>query len=104
MRTSFTDLFRALLQRWPADEREHHPNPFDTLAIQYRLTSVAAEIHALQRDKRRWARGHHLIAATAAVERLQRAYDAVRDLALTPAESRKFIMRMLEEMPCDPLT
>ncbi|MFF0482207.1 helix-turn-helix domain-containing protein [Streptomyces sp. NPDC004435] len=38
------------------------------------------------------------------VERLQRAYDAVRDLALSPAESRKFILRMLEEVPCDPST
>ncbi|CAM5738036.1 helix-turn-helix domain-containing protein [Streptomyces hirsutus] len=37
-----------------------------------------------------------------AVERLQSAYDAVRDLALTPAESQKFILRMLEEMPCEP--
>ena len=32
------------------------------------------------------------------------AYDAVRDLALSPAESRKFILRMLEEVPCDPST
>ncbi|MFE6742143.1 helix-turn-helix domain-containing protein [Streptomyces tubercidicus] len=38
------------------------------------------------------------------VERLQRAYDAVRDLALSPAESRKFVMRTLEEVPCDPST
>ncbi|MFE2373761.1 helix-turn-helix domain-containing protein [Streptomyces sp. NPDC059398] len=38
------------------------------------------------------------------VERLQRAYDAVRDLALSPTESRKFILRMLEEVPCDPST
>ncbi|QTZ93372.1 helix-turn-helix domain-containing protein [Streptomyces auratus] len=47
---------------------------------------------------------HHgeLIQETGSVERLQRAYDAVRDLALSPAESRKFIMRMLEEVPCDP--
>lgn len=37
-----------------------------------------------------------------AVERLQSAYDAVRDLALTPAESQKFVLRMLEEMPCEP--
>ncbi|MET9388648.1 helix-turn-helix transcriptional regulator [Streptomyces sp. NPDC002928] len=36
------------------------------------------------------------------VERLQRAYDAVRDMAMSPAESRKFILRMLEEVPCDP--
>ncbi|MET8113055.1 helix-turn-helix domain-containing protein [Streptomyces prasinus] len=37
-----------------------------------------------------------------AVEKLQSAYDAVRDLALTPAESQKFVLRMLEEMPCEP--
>lgn len=38
------------------------------------------------------------------VERLQRAYDSMRDLALSPAESRKFIGQMLEEAPCDPST
>jgi transcriptional regulator with XRE-family HTH domain len=43
-----------------------------------------------------------LIEESAEVERLLRAYDTVRDLALTPAESRKFILRMLEEVPCDP--
>ncbi|MGW4227876.1 helix-turn-helix domain-containing protein [Streptomyces sp. NPDC004980] len=45
-----------------------------------------------------------LIEAEEPVERLQRAYDAVRDLALSPAESRKFILRVLEEVPCDPST
>ncbi|MEU9503864.1 helix-turn-helix transcriptional regulator [Streptomyces sp. NPDC048196] len=45
-----------------------------------------------------------LIEETGPVERLQRAYDAVRDLALSPAESRKFVMRMLEEVPCEPST
>ncbi|WP_328321103.1 helix-turn-helix domain-containing protein [Streptomyces sp. NBC_00388] len=45
-----------------------------------------------------------LIEETTPVERLQRAYDSVRDLALTPAESRKFILRILEEVPCDPST
>ncbi|MFF7181031.1 Scr1 family TA system antitoxin-like transcriptional regulator [Streptomyces sp. NPDC008121] len=45
-----------------------------------------------------------LIEENGPVERLQRAYDAVRDLALSPAESRKFILRMLEEVPCDPST
>ncbi|MEU3597378.1 helix-turn-helix transcriptional regulator [Streptomyces sp. NPDC006798] len=42
-----------------------------------------------------------LIEESASVERLQVAYDAVRDLALSPAESRTFILRMLEEVPCD---
>lgn len=45
-----------------------------------------------------------LIEETSTVVRLQQAYDAVRDLALSPAESRKFILRMLEEVPCDPST
>lgn len=45
-----------------------------------------------------------LVEENGPVEHLQLAYDAVRDLALAPAESRKFIMRMLEEVPCDPST
>ncbi|MBT2442880.1 helix-turn-helix domain-containing protein [Streptomyces sp. ISL-36] len=39
---------------------------------------------------------------TAAVERLQLSYDRVRDLALSPVDTRKFIMRTLEEAPCEP--
>ncbi|MEU8917653.1 helix-turn-helix transcriptional regulator [Streptomyces nigrescens] len=45
-----------------------------------------------------------LVEESGAVERLQRAYDAVRDLALSPDESRKSIGRMLEEVPCEPST
>lgn len=45
-----------------------------------------------------------LIEESREVERLQRAYDLMRDLALSPAESRKFIGQMLEEAPCDPST
>ena len=45
-----------------------------------------------------------LIEETERVEQLQRAYDAVRDQALSPAESRMFVLRMLEEVPCEPST
>lgn len=45
-----------------------------------------------------------LIEESTSVERLQLAYDSMRDLALSPAESRKFIGQMLEEAPCDPST
>ncbi|MGI5366774.1 helix-turn-helix domain-containing protein [Streptomyces iakyrus] len=45
-----------------------------------------------------------LIEENVSVERLQRAYDATRDLALSPAESRKFVLAMLEEAPCGPST
>jgi transcriptional regulator with XRE-family HTH domain len=45
-----------------------------------------------------------LVEETGRVERLLRAYDAVRDLALSAAESRAFILRKLEEVPCEPST
>ncbi|MFI9051859.1 helix-turn-helix domain-containing protein [Streptomyces sp. NPDC053427] len=45
-----------------------------------------------------------LVQESEPVERLQRAYDAVRDLALSPADSRKFINQTLEEVPCEPST
>ncbi|AGK80726.1 Helix-turn-helix domain protein [Streptomyces microflavus DSM 40593] len=43
-----------------------------------------------------------LIKDSVTVERLQRAYDSVRDLALSPAESRRFILRILEEVRASP--
>ncbi|GAQ58384.1 helix-turn-helix domain-containing protein [Streptomyces acidiscabies] len=45
-----------------------------------------------------------LVEETSKAEYLFRAYDAVCDLAQTPAESRAFILRLLEELPCDPST
>ncbi|SER80381.1 Helix-turn-helix domain-containing protein [Streptomyces sp. yr375] len=45
-----------------------------------------------------------LLEETSKVERLHRTYDDVRDLALSPAESRTFILRMLEDLPCEPST
>lgn len=45
-----------------------------------------------------------LIEEAASLERMQRAYDAVRDLALTPAESLTFILGLLEETACDAST
>ncbi|MFE5510990.1 helix-turn-helix domain-containing protein [Streptomyces sp. NPDC056529] len=43
-----------------------------------------------------------LVEEAAAVERLQLRYDLVRDLSLSPAGSRKFIMDMLEATSCEP--
>ncbi|WP_369189405.1 helix-turn-helix domain-containing protein [Streptomyces sp. R08] len=45
-----------------------------------------------------------LIEENAPVEQLQRAYDAMRDVALSPPESQSFVLRMLEEVPCEPST
>ncbi|MFG2329357.1 helix-turn-helix domain-containing protein [Streptomyces sp. NPDC048604] len=44
-----------------------------------------------------------LVEETASVERLQLGYDQVRDLALSPVDSRKFIAEMVEEAACDQL-
>ncbi|WP_052851308.1 helix-turn-helix domain-containing protein [Streptomyces avicenniae] len=43
-----------------------------------------------------------LIEEVATIGRLQLTYDSVRDLALTPAESRQFIVNLLEAVSCDP--
>ncbi|WP_435189052.1 helix-turn-helix domain-containing protein [Streptomyces sp. bgisy126] len=54
-----------------------------------------------------WVETSHsgqVIEETAAVDRLQLRYDFVRDLALSPADSRKFIMQTLEEASCEPST
>ncbi|MFW6722387.1 helix-turn-helix domain-containing protein [Streptomyces sp. MAR4 CNY-716] len=45
-----------------------------------------------------------LVQENRSVERLQLAYDAVRDLALSPTESRNLIVKTLEEVPCDAST
>ncbi|GAA2295154.1 transcriptional regulator [Streptomyces caniferus] len=45
-----------------------------------------------------------LVQETAAAERLQLSYDLVRDLAMSPVESRKFIRQMWEEASCEPST
>ncbi|MFD9053124.1 helix-turn-helix domain-containing protein [Streptomyces zaomyceticus] len=50
------------------------------------------------------AHSGELIEESGRIERMQRAYDVVRDMALSPAESRKFILHMLEGVPCDHLT
>ncbi|MFF9017981.1 helix-turn-helix domain-containing protein [Streptomyces sp. NPDC014870] len=43
-----------------------------------------------------------VVESTAAVDQLQHRYDVVRDLALSPADSRKLILRTLEEASCEP--
>jgi hypothetical protein len=45
-----------------------------------------------------------LVEKNGEVERLQLRYDLVRDLALSPGESREFIRRVWEEVQCEPST
>lgn len=46
------------------------PNPFEVLRVQTRLSAVADEVRALERNETAFARAHHL-------EATQRAYDAL---------------------------
>lgn len=48
--------------------------------------------------------GTELVEEANRVAELQRRYDAIRDTAKNPTESRHFISRLLEEVPCDPST
>ncbi|TDC27134.1 XRE family transcriptional regulator [Streptomyces sp. 8K308] len=45
-----------------------------------------------------------IIEEAASVARMLHTYDSPRDLALSPAESQKFLLRIPEEVPCDPST
>lgn len=89
-----------------------HPN------ITLHVLPLSAGLHALMNTDTIFLRGAdgstvawvetgysgELVQEAAAVERLQLRYDLVRDSALPPDESRKFIERMLEEAPCEPST
>lgn len=73
MRTTFTfaALTRSLLHRRAVGAHpppSTAPDPFATLAVQVRLSRVAAELRRL--DGARWAAGHHLAAATMAYDDL----------------------------------
>ncbi|MER5429601.1 helix-turn-helix transcriptional regulator [Streptomyces sp. NPDC002588] len=68
----------------------------DTMFLRLPLNSIVAYVETAHRGE--------LIEENAAVERLQRAYDATRDLAFSPAESQEFITRILEDLPCEPST
>ncbi|MES9521075.1 helix-turn-helix domain-containing protein [Streptomyces capoamus] len=63
---------------------------------------VSSDVMFLRLDGRTVAYVEHayrgeLVEENSSVEQLQRAYDAVRDAALSPAKSREFILRVLEE-------
>ncbi|MFK0293138.1 helix-turn-helix domain-containing protein [Streptomyces sp. NPDC090442] len=112
LRTSLTDTEEWQKQLEYLVEMSERPNitlqvlPFSaglhgldsTSVIFLRLSSGCAVAYTEN------AHRGELIEETASVERLQRAYDAVRDRALLPDASRKFVMRMLEDVPCDPST
>ncbi|MER8001691.1 helix-turn-helix transcriptional regulator [Streptomyces sp. NPDC095613] len=100
------------------EQLEHLLSMSERQRVMIQVLPFAAGPHALSNTDTMFLRGTdgrtvawvetgysgELVQETAAVERLQLRYDLARDLALSPAESRKFIMRMLEEASCDPST
>ncbi|MFE7930792.1 helix-turn-helix domain-containing protein [Streptomyces sp. NPDC057456] len=75
------------------------PHPLMNTAVMFLRMPDSSTLAYSENDLR-----GELIEEYETVEHLQRRYDASRDLALSPAESRKAIMRILEEVPCEPST
>lgn len=95
MRTNITDFVRALRRRRADDEYGHTADPFDTLAVQYRLSALAAEIRHLEGGHRCWARGFHLVAATSAYDGL--LCDAARMAGVPVPDAEPPVRRLILE-------
>jgi hypothetical protein len=117
-------LYEAVL-RTPLQEPDEWQGQLEHLALMSHRLNVTVQVlpmsvglHGLTNTHTMFLRGPsgqtvawvetgysgELVQETAAVEHLQLRYDRVRDLALSPDESRQFIERMLEEGPCEPST
>ncbi|MGW4908522.1 helix-turn-helix domain-containing protein [Streptomyces sp. NPDC004270] len=117
-------LYEAVL-RTPLQEPDEWQGQLEHLALMSHRLNVTVQVlpmsvglHGLTNTHTMFLRGPsgqtvawvetgysgELVQETAAVEHLQLRYDRVRDLALSPDESRQFIERMLEEAPCEPST
>jgi hypothetical protein len=59
----------ARRRAWPR-RRTHAPDPLETLALQVRLSELAAELRRIEADPDVYARAHHYLA-------VQGAYDAL---------------------------
>lgn len=88
------DLPNVTIQVLPQDSGMHGLVSTDVMFLRLATGATVAWTETATRGE--------LIEDNSRVEELQRKYDAMRDLALSPAESRKFIMRLLEELPCEP--
>ncbi|MET7777502.1 MULTISPECIES: helix-turn-helix domain-containing protein [Streptomyces] len=119
-----TILSEAVLRTPLRDAKDWRAQLEHLLNIEYRtnvtlhVLPLSAGLHGLSNTNTMFLRGAdgqtvawvetgysgELVQATTAVEQLQLRYDLVRDSALSPDESRKFVERMLEEAPCEPST
>jgi transcriptional regulator with XRE-family HTH domain len=111
-------VLRTSLEEAPAWQRqlEHLRDMSERRNVTVQVVPYSAGLHALTNTDAMFLRtpsgqtvawvetgySGSLVQETASVEKLQLKYDAVRDVALTPAASRKFITRMSEEAECPP--
>lgn len=97
MESHFHDLTRALRRRWPGHRAAPAvmADPFETLTVQLRLTRIVGEIRRLERDQGRWARAHHLAAATRAYDDL--LADAARLAGMPLPDAAPPIRRVMIE-------
>ncbi|SDT70196.1 hypothetical protein [Jiangella sp. DSM 45060] len=97
MESPFHDVTRALRRRWPGGRVAPAvtADPFETLTVQLRLSRVAGEIRRLERDQGRWARAHHLAAASRAYDDL--LLDAARLAGLPVPDAPPAIRRVMIE-------
>lgn len=97
MESPFHDVTRALRRRWPGGRAAPAvtADPFETLTVQLRLSRVAGEIRRLERDQGRWARAHHLAAASRAYDDL--LLDAARLAGLPVPDAPPAIRRVMIE-------
>ncbi|TDD72415.1 hypothetical protein E1262_03705 [Jiangella aurantiaca] len=97
MESPFHDLTRALRRRWSGGKAAPCvvADPFETLTVQLRLTRVVGEIRRLECDQGRWARAHHLAAATRAYDDL--LIDAARLAGMPVPDAPPPVRRMMIE-------
>ena len=91
-----SELDNVTIQVLPASVGLHALTNTDTMFLQDDTNQTVAWVET--------GYDGELFEETEDVRRLQLRYDRVRDLALSPDESREFIRRLLEEVPCEPST
>ncbi|MBK6015335.1 helix-turn-helix transcriptional regulator [Streptomyces sp. MBT53] len=120
-RTIISEAVLRTPTRDPAEwqeQLEHLRHMSERKNVTIQVVPLSVGLHALTNTNTMFLRGAdgrtvawvetgftaELIEESREVERLQLRYDLVRDLALSPGESREFIRRVWEEAQCEPST
>ncbi|MFJ3903358.1 helix-turn-helix domain-containing protein [Streptomyces sp. NPDC090025] len=120
---TFRSILSEAVLRTPLPEREHWQEQLNDLLMMSERRNVTVQVLPFSAGPHAMGNTHtmflqpgeggavawvetgysgELVAESAAVARLQLRYDQARDRALSPADSRKFILQILEEASCEP--